>query len=127
MNALVSAAWEAVCDEPSDKLVLVNLADHANAKGCAWPKLKTLAGETGLAPRTVAYSLHRLELRGHIAVSRRQGCKHRYQVHPKILNAHASATIAAAQPLQQSPATIAVVHLQPLQQHPNRKGTVREP
>src|SRR5438105_2454555 len=103
MNALLNSAWDAECDEPSDKLVLVNLADHANTKGNAWPHLKTVARETGLSPRTIAYALSRLETRGHLSVSRKAGCSHRYNVHP-VTGALTTAAIAAPQPLQQTTA-----------------------
>ncbi|HEY5504108.1 MAG TPA: helix-turn-helix domain-containing protein [Sedimentisphaerales bacterium] len=48
MNALINAAWDAECDEPSDKLVLVYLADRANTVSRAWPHMKTIIRDTGL-------------------------------------------------------------------------------
>ncbi|MGH7953565.1 MAG: helix-turn-helix domain-containing protein [Limisphaerales bacterium] len=78
MNALLNAAWDAVCDEPSDKLVLVYLADRANTKSKAWPHLPTIARHTGLGRSTIIEAVKRLEARGHLTVTRQQGCRNYY-------------------------------------------------
>jgi DNA-binding IclR family transcriptional regulator len=89
VNALVNAAWQAACDEPSDKLVLVYLSDRANTKGNAWPHLPTIARQTGLSQRTIIRATDRLESLGYITVDRKQGCSNRYRIHP-MLDARAS-------------------------------------
>ena len=95
MNALLNAAWDAECTEPSDKLVLVYLADRANLNGKAWPHLPTIARQTGLGKRTIIEVIKRLESRGHLTVERKAGCSNRYVVHPKV-DARAGAAKAPA-------------------------------
>jgi hypothetical protein len=52
------------------KGVLINLADHANAKDLAWPKIQTISSETGFCRDTVIDSLADLEKRGYIEDTR---------------------------------------------------------
>jgi hypothetical protein len=82
MNSLLNAAWQAECDEPSDKLVLIYLSDRADAKGKAWPHVTTIAKQTGLSRGIVLNALQRIEARRHISVSRRNGCSNSYLVDP---------------------------------------------
>lgn len=126
MNALINAAWTAECDEPSDKLVLVYLADRANAVSRAWPHMKAMVRDTGFSRRTISASLYRLEAREHLTVSRRQGCSNSYTVHPKSRPQTgamvAPVKIEPVQPLPATGATIAHEPVQPLHQQPNHNG-----
>jgi len=65
-----------------DLLVLIYLANHANGEdgSGAWPSQRTLAGETGLAHRTVRYALARLVEAGALEVDPRPGRTHRFRV-----------------------------------------------
>lgn len=56
--------WEMTLPDPIEKLVLLSLADRANAAGTCWPGQKTVARDTGLAERTVRSKLRQLEDRG---------------------------------------------------------------
>lgn len=124
MNALLNAAWDAECTEPSDKLVLVNLADRANVNGKAWPHLPTIVRQTGLGRRTIIEATKRLESLGHLTVERKAGCSNRYIVHPKM-DARASAAKAPVQPPHGRRAATAPLPVQPRHQHPNPNGTFK--
>jgi hypothetical protein len=52
--------------DPSAKLVLISLAEHANKKsgGVAWPSVATIAEESDLSVRQVQYHLRELEAAG---------------------------------------------------------------
>jgi hypothetical protein len=126
VNALLNAAWKAPCKHASDKLVLVRLADRANRNGKCWMMIKNIAAETVLSVRTVKAVLPRLESKGYITVTRKDGCRNYYLVHPD-LGALTGAAIAPVQKLHQTGAAIAPVVVQPLHHHPNRKGTNGEP
>jgi DNA-binding transcriptional MocR family regulator len=63
-NKAISATWNFPTDTPGAKLVLVNLADHADASGRCWPKQKTISNETGLSVDTVQRRLEELETLG---------------------------------------------------------------
>jgi Helix-turn-helix domain len=124
LNALIEAAWKTKCEAPSDKLVLVYLADRANKNSHhARPHLPTIVRETGLGRSTVIFSIQRLEWRGDLTVSRKKGCANSYFVHPKA----GARTSPAKRPVQQSDASRPMAELlpvQPLDQHPNHSGTV---
>src|SRR5262249_34741264 len=57
--------------KPSAKLVLVTLADHADADGKCWPSLRTIAARTELSRDTVVRSIRLLESNGFIRVVHR--------------------------------------------------------
>jgi DNA-binding transcriptional MocR family regulator len=124
VNALLNAAWKADCAEPSDKLVLVYLADHANRASRAWPHLPTIARQTGLGRSTIIEAVKRLESRGHLTVSRRQGCSNSYTVHP-CGDAPTSPVPKPVQPPVVTRPTIGLLPVQPQDQQPNHHGTFR--
>ena len=111
LNAILAKAWEAQCDESSDKLVLVYLADRANANGKAWPHVPTIVRDTGLGRSTVIESMKRLESRKHVSVSRRRGCANKYTVHPRtspatgLVGNPATGPLPVQRPDRSSPAT----------------------
>ena len=53
-------AWEQACPNPTSKLVLMALADHANADGECWPSMKRIAALTGISPRQVSTHITQL-------------------------------------------------------------------
>lgn len=58
----------------TDKLLLIGIANHANADGGeAWPSVETLARYSCLQPRGVQRALRRLEDAGVIVVHRQEG------------------------------------------------------
>ena len=53
--------------DPTDKLVLIALASHAdNEKQEAWPSVETLEKKTSMSRRTIQRSLRKLEQLGYI-------------------------------------------------------------
>src|SRR5262249_39642000 len=67
---------------PSAKLVLVSLADHADADGKCWPSHRTTAARTELSRDTVIRSIRLLESEGLIRiVHRRDGRSPRSNVY----------------------------------------------
>lgn len=54
-------AWSQQCPNPTAKLVLVALADHANADGECWPTMKSVAALAGVSTRTVHDHIKALE------------------------------------------------------------------
>lgn len=57
-------AWGQPGLDPSSKLVLLSLADHANDDGESWPSLERLSERTGRDRRTVQRAVAALEARG---------------------------------------------------------------
>lgn len=53
-------AWDQTCPNPTAKLVLMALADHANADGECWPSMKKIADRSGITPRQVSTHITRL-------------------------------------------------------------------
>lgn len=66
----MNAAFELPLD-PKDKIVLVVLADHADADGYCFPGQTTLSRRTSVPERTLRRILDRLEALGYIARERR--------------------------------------------------------
>lgn len=60
----ITWAWQQKGINPTDKLVLVALADHSDDKGTCWPGMESIAEKTGLTRRTVINSISRLEETG---------------------------------------------------------------
>jgi hypothetical protein len=71
-NRFLTAAWKAETKHPSHKLVLARLADSANEDGEAWPKVATVARDTGLSHRQVIRVTHDLESAGLIRIQKRR-------------------------------------------------------
>ncbi|MBN9690696.1 MAG: helix-turn-helix domain-containing protein [Verrucomicrobia bacterium] len=81
-HALVKLAWDATCDNASEKVVLLALADRANADGKCWPGIDDIAARCSLQVRGVKGIIQRLEKSGHITVVRASGIVNKYTVHP---------------------------------------------
>ena len=65
-------AWEQDCPNPTAKLVLMALADHANADGECWPSMKKIAQRSGITPRQVSTHIMRLEELGLVTKASRR-------------------------------------------------------
>lgn len=63
---------------PSAKLVLLSLADHANATGYCWPSIARLSKRTGLSRATIFRSIETLTGLGLVAQSYTQGKVNKY-------------------------------------------------
>ncbi len=57
----MSQVWKTECQTPTDKLVLLALADNCNDEGFCWPSLQTICKKTDLAERTVRNCLRAME------------------------------------------------------------------
>lgn len=68
----ITWAWEQECPNPTTKLTLIALADHAGEDGVCWPSSGRLSEKTGQNERTVRRHLDELDERGIIARSRRR-------------------------------------------------------
>lgn len=65
----------------ADRLVLLAIANHADARGWnAWPSIPLIASEARVDDRTVYRAIEALEKRGEIIVERRRGRPNRYAV-----------------------------------------------
>lgn len=73
-HAAVAWAWTVRGLSPAQRVVLLRLADRAQASsGRTWPSVETLAGECELSPTTVREALADLAARAVIAVERSRG------------------------------------------------------
>ncbi len=89
MNTAASRwAWQQHAGRPSDKLVLLALAMHANVKsGLAWPSIAALSADTGMNRKQVIPALDRLEAAALIADSgQRQGRTRQIKVYRLCMN-----------------------------------------
>lgn len=115
---------------PTQKAVLVSLADQANDDGVCWPSVGTICERTCLSERAVRNALRALADGGLIASTERAGRSTFYTIHPGT-----SCTPAPDAPLHQMPGRGALDageggttcrgggHQMP----PNRNRTINEP
>lgn len=94
-NAALRWAWS-VRTQPTCKLVLVCLADHADKAGHCWPSLARLSDRTGLDRSTVARKLGELEELGMIERERSSGGASKSTRY--VLQLSHSATVEQSQP-----------------------------
>lgn len=77
-----------VCDDeslsPTDKIVMLSLADHADDEGYCYPSIARLKRRTGLAERTVQNAISRLKTDGklHVNLNAGRGHANLYRVTP---------------------------------------------
>lgn len=65
-------AWEQHCPNPTSKLVLMALADHANADGECWPSMNRIAQRTGISSRQVSTHITSLVAAGFVVKGNRR-------------------------------------------------------
>jgi len=72
-------AWEQPVAKSTNKLVLLALADHANADGECWPSMKRIAERSDISPRQVSRAINELVELGLVekASRRRHGGQYR--------------------------------------------------
>jgi uncharacterized phage protein (TIGR02220 family) len=63
-------AWKQKCT-PTEKLILLALADHANDDGRCWPGMERVAQKTGFTRRAVVKSVKSLQAKGILRVTNR--------------------------------------------------------
>lgn len=81
-----SWAWKQTCPNPTQKLVLLALAEHADTAGYAFPGTTTLADRCGIHPRSVKRHLRELAHAELVDVQERHDARGRqtsngYQLH----------------------------------------------
>jgi hypothetical protein len=96
---LMSIVWELDLS-PSEKLVLLALADQASDEGRqCWPSVARIVQRCGLAERTVRQVLGALEDRGHLTRHHRDGNSTHYRVHPRRPRTPAAAALRRELPV----------------------------
>ena len=65
-------AWQQPCPNPTSKLVLMALADHANSDGECWPAMKRIAELTGISVRQVSTHVKALVELGYVTMGDRR-------------------------------------------------------
>jgi hypothetical protein len=79
---LMSIVW-ALELPPTEKIVLLALADQASDEGRqCWPSVGRVARRCGLAERTVRHALAALEAKRHLTRDHREGASTDYRIHP---------------------------------------------
>jgi DNA-binding transcriptional ArsR family regulator len=81
-------AWEQECPNPTAKLVLMALADHANADGECWPSMKKIAERSGITARQVSTHISRLSELGLVEKASRRRFGGQYRGWDYRLNIH---------------------------------------
>lgn len=79
---MLNWAFHLQMESPTDKLVLIALADHANHDGASWPSIARLCLFTALSERTVRTALRRLEADGLLQTVTENGRTNRYKLTP---------------------------------------------
>jgi hypothetical protein len=110
--AALQWAWERATS-PTDKLVLLALAQHTNGRdreAVCWPSLTTLEAMTGLARSSVCRSLDRLAAQGEAGaplIIRRPGSGRRPTVYGLLIEGWGNVSSPTLGPQQSPPETIA--------------------
>ena len=77
---LMTAVWERQDLSPTQKLVLLALADWANDEGLCWPSINRLVVKTGMADRSVQRLIRQIEELGFVEKEEIVGKGNRYWV-----------------------------------------------
>jgi len=80
----LSHAWKIKDVTPSEKIILISLADQANDDGVCWPSVQTLSLRTALKERTVRKVINDLAEKGFLKINRRKGSSNYYDLTPAL-------------------------------------------
>ncbi len=84
---IMNEAWEMKVGDPTKKLVLMCLADHANEDDrTCWPAIKRIGAKCEISRRTVQKYINALEDEGHIERRSRTGDSTLYFILPGLAN-----------------------------------------
>jgi hypothetical protein len=83
MSTLIMAACWPLQMSPTQKAVLISLADQANDQGVCWPAISTIGDRTCLSERAVRNALRDLESAGLIESQHRGGTSSCYVITPR--------------------------------------------
>lgn len=128
---IMSACWPLGGMSPSQKAVLISLADNANDHGVCWPSIPTIAKRTCLSERTVQQAIKWLVDAGAVSAQERVGRSTVYTVTPHLFDPRSSFTPAAAAPPKLTAQPPQLTTEPPQQLHPTPAAaapiTVKEP
>ena len=103
-------AWEQDCPNPTAKLVLMALADHANADGECWPSMVKIAQRSGITPRQVSTHITRLIELGLVEKAGRRryggqyrGWDYRVNIHRKQTTSGSTLPVTSGSPASPPP------------------------
>lgn len=65
---IMSAVFESETLGPTERLIMLALADHADDAGRCYPSISRLCSRTGLAQRTVQTNIRKLQDQGYIRI-----------------------------------------------------------
>jgi len=66
--------------KPTQKLVLLALADHANDEGVCWPSRETISDKTGLTPKGVTDAINALRTASLVTIKKLKGNRNEYAI-----------------------------------------------
>jgi hypothetical protein len=97
---IVKRVLESSVSKGSDRLVLIAIAERANARSAtAWPSVADIATYANLSRRAVQTAIRNLEAYGELNIAGREGTSHYYTVtvadHHGAKGAHTSARVGA--------------------------------
>lgn len=100
-TAVMAACWPLQMP-PTQKAVLISLADNANDHGDCWPSLSTIAMRTCFGKTAVIAAIRWLEENGALEADRSNGRHTRYRLTPDQFNLSASRTGPGGEPVRQT-------------------------
>ena len=80
MSTLIMTKCWPIQATPTQKSVLISLADHANDQGICWPNIDTICERTCLSERTVQRAIDALVTTGLLVVNKRAGRSNVYTI-----------------------------------------------
>jgi DNA-binding MarR family transcriptional regulator len=122
---IMSLVWDATDISPTEKLMLLSLADHANDEGVCYPSAARLAKKTSLSERSVRSCVKRLSDAGWLVVSRNSGPRgcNVFTITRPLQELHP----AGAAPLQEVPEGVQEVPFTPAGAAPEPSENHQEP
>lgn len=102
MSTMVMAAVWPLQMPPTQKAVLVSLADNANDSGHCWPSITTICDRTCFGRTAVMAAIAWLEEHSALAADRSNGRHTTYVITPSVYNQSVSRTGPAEQPVRQA-------------------------
>lgn len=85
---IMTNVWERSDINPTQKLVLLALADWANDEGLCWPSINRLASKTGIAGRSVQRVIRQLEDLGLVCREEVTGKGNKYWILSPLTQCH---------------------------------------
>ncbi|MEM8616769.1 MAG: helix-turn-helix domain-containing protein [Pseudomonadota bacterium] len=123
---IMSAIFENETLGPTQRLIMLALADHADDEGRCYPSIERLCARTGLKDRAVQSNIRALEAAGYVTVKERAGRNgsNLYFVHP---HPAADAPPQEMHPAADAPQPRRKCGSDPAADAPKPSGTVIEP